>query len=241
VSYEDFTAVDVETTGLDPQNGRVIELVALRYRGGQIVAEFDTLVSPGDVLVSPEAAAINLITPAMLRGKPLFGAIGKDFLDFVGSDLIVAHNIDFDVEFIRQELIRNSLATDWRPPGRCTMRAGRARFPGHGSLKALATKLNIPIPDVLHRAKVDTQLCGACWIALGKKEDPEVSSLFRDSGSAASPPLVADRENELKRAAPATLDRLKILPLTNVETAAHQKFTSAFAKKSLWIAPTEAT
>jgi DNA polymerase III epsilon subunit family exonuclease len=101
----DFTALDVETTGLRPLTHRIIEVAAIRYREGREVERFVSFVQPERKLPS---IIINLtgIRDADLEEAPPFRDIADDLLAFLGDDLIVGHNVGFDISFIAGELKR---------------------------------------------------------------------------------------------------------------------------------------
>jgi DNA polymerase III epsilon subunit family exonuclease len=101
----DFTALDVETTGLRPLTHRIIEVAAIRYREGREIERFVTFLQPERKLPS---MIINLtgIRDADLEDAPLFRDVADDLLAFLGDDLIVGHNVGFDISFIAGELKR---------------------------------------------------------------------------------------------------------------------------------------
>jgi DNA polymerase III epsilon subunit family exonuclease len=101
----DFTALDVETTGLRPLTHRIIEVAAIRYREGREVDRFVTFVQPERKLPS---VIVNLtgIRDADLEDAPLFRDIADNLLTFLGDDLIVGHNVGFDMSFIAGEFKR---------------------------------------------------------------------------------------------------------------------------------------
>jgi len=100
----EFTIFDTETTGLNPQAGdRIVELAALRVKGSQRIAVFDTLINP-EKPVSPGAFAVNKITPQMLNGAPSpQAAIGR-FLEFLQGSYLCSYNAEFDLGFLDNEL-----------------------------------------------------------------------------------------------------------------------------------------
>lgn len=101
----DFVALDVETTGLRPLTHRVIEVAAIRYRNGRETESFVSFVQPGKAL---PATIINLtgIRDEDLEDAPDFAQIAEELLAFLGDDLIVGHNIGFDIAFISGEFKR---------------------------------------------------------------------------------------------------------------------------------------
>ncbi len=101
----DFIALDVETTGLRPLTHRIIEVAAIKYRNGQESESLVTFVQPEKAL---PATIINLtgIHDEDLDGAPRFGEIAAELLEFLGDELIVGHNVGFDIAFVAGELKR---------------------------------------------------------------------------------------------------------------------------------------
>lgn len=100
----EFTIFDTETTGLNPASGdRIVELAGLRVKGKERIAEFDALVNPRRD-ISPGAFAVNKITPEMLEGAPGMEAVMPKFLDFIEGSYLCSYNIEFDLNFLNNEL-----------------------------------------------------------------------------------------------------------------------------------------
>lgn len=96
---EDYTVLDLETTGLDPRNELIIEFAAVKVRGGKVTDTFQSLCDPG-FPIPLQIQMITGITTEMVRNAPNPRSVLPDFLDFVGDDLIMGHNVLFDVRFI---------------------------------------------------------------------------------------------------------------------------------------------
>jgi len=100
----EFTIFDTETTGLNPASGdRIVELAGLRVKGKERIAEFDALVNPRRD-ISPGAFAVNKITPEMLEGAPGMEMVMPKFLDFIEGSYLCSYNIEFDLDFLNNEL-----------------------------------------------------------------------------------------------------------------------------------------
>ena len=100
-----YTVVDTETTGLDPQADRLIEIAAIRVRAGKEVARFETLVKPGCKL-SKAIVDLTGITDGELTNAPEPQNALQQFMDFLKDDIIVAHNANFDVNFLYDSMQR---------------------------------------------------------------------------------------------------------------------------------------
>lgn len=96
----DYVIFDLETTGISPNYDEVIEISALKVKGGEVVDEFNTLVNQGRKIPFG-ATKVNGITNAMVAEAPAFSHVLAEFLDFAEGLVLVGHNIArFDMKFI---------------------------------------------------------------------------------------------------------------------------------------------
>jgi len=100
-----YVVVDLETTGLRPGSSQICEIGAVRIRGLEIEAEFETLVDPG-MAMAPGAAALTGLRDAELRSAPPPSVAVSRFLAFAGDAVLVAHNARFDLAFLDRETQR---------------------------------------------------------------------------------------------------------------------------------------
>jgi len=107
--HEDvFICLDLETTGLEPQNDQIIEVAAVRFNFNTILDSFETLIDPGCVI--PESSiAIHHITNDMIVGKPKIEAILPNLLKFIGRSIIVGHGIGLDIAFLANAAKKNQI------------------------------------------------------------------------------------------------------------------------------------
>lgn len=94
-----FVAFDTETTGLNPEKDRIIQLSALRYVDGKPSELWNTYINP-QRKISPGASAVNGITDDMVADCPVFSQYAQSFQEFVGKDPLVGYNVDFDLSFL---------------------------------------------------------------------------------------------------------------------------------------------
>jgi len=121
-----FVSVDVETTGLDPRRDAIIEIGAVRVRGGQIVEEFETLVAC-DRTIPHDAWRVNRISADMLVGKPPVARALPMLLSFIDEGVPVEHSWKaFDVAFLE-----NALGNPLAPVCINTCTLSRRLFPFH--------------------------------------------------------------------------------------------------------------
>jgi len=96
-----FVALDLETTGLNTERDAIIEVAAVRFADGRVLAEFETFVQP-EVDLSFRTRQITGLSPADLEGAPPVEAVVDDLAHFVGSDPVVGHSADHDLAFLRR-------------------------------------------------------------------------------------------------------------------------------------------
>ena len=96
----EFVVFDIETTGLSPLNCKITEIGAVLLRNGEIVEKYNTFVNPG-VHIPENITALTSITDEMVADAPDISVVLPEFLEFVGDRILIAHNANFDIGFIR--------------------------------------------------------------------------------------------------------------------------------------------
>src|SRR5919197_5179572 len=100
-----YVVVDLETTGLRPGRSQICEIGAVRIRGLERDAEFQTLVNPGMPL-GPGVSALTGLRDRQLCSAPRVELAVRRFLAFAGDAVLVAHNARFDLAFLDRETER---------------------------------------------------------------------------------------------------------------------------------------
>jgi DNA polymerase-3 subunit epsilon len=103
LSQVTFVVLDVETTGASPATASLTEVAAARYRGGELLGTYQTLVQP-DERIPPLITALTGIDDAMVADAPRAGEILPSFLEFLGGAVAVGHNVRFDLSFLNHAL-----------------------------------------------------------------------------------------------------------------------------------------
>lgn len=99
-----FCVLDLETTGTRENDG-ITEIGAVKVQGGEIVAQFQTLVNPGQHIPAL-TTVITGITNSMVADAPGLGAVLPSFLQFCSGSVLVAHNARFDIGFLKRACVQ---------------------------------------------------------------------------------------------------------------------------------------
>ena len=100
-----FCVLDLETTGSSPANCEITEIGAVKYKGGDLLGSFQTLVDPG-LAIPPSITILTGITHAMVFDAPRIESALPAFLEFIGNAIVVGHNVRFDLSFLNAAAIR---------------------------------------------------------------------------------------------------------------------------------------
>jgi len=98
-----FSVVDTETTGLDLATAKIINVAAVKVQNFKIIDFYNSFINP-EIPIPTESIKWHNITDEMVADKPTAGEVLPDFINFVGSSVIVGHHINFDIKMINKEL-----------------------------------------------------------------------------------------------------------------------------------------
>ncbi|OHW62798.1 DNA polymerase III PolC-type [Andreesenia angusta] len=123
----DYVVFDIETTGFSPRNDSIIEIGAVKIEQGNVVSEFSELIDPKRSLPD-KIVELTGITDQMLAGKMEIDQVLPKFLEFAGDSVLVAHNAQFDMSFIRTKA-RELLGAEVKNTVLDTLSLARAVYP----------------------------------------------------------------------------------------------------------------
>lgn len=95
----DYVVIDIETTGLSPEYDSIIELCAQKYVNRQLDCVYSTLINPG-FPIDDFITSLTGITNEMLSTAPKIESVISDYADFIGDNILVGHNVNFDINFL---------------------------------------------------------------------------------------------------------------------------------------------
>ncbi|MGM9669744.1 MAG: exonuclease domain-containing protein [Faecousia sp.] len=158
----DYVVIDLETTGFDYNWDDIIEMAAIRYRDGIEVQRYEQLIEVGYSLPN-FITELTGISNEMLSGCPHIEEAIHVFSQFIGDDIIIGHNVSFDMRFLNKayrtyldKSIDNSYVD--------TMRISRKLFPNweHHRLSDLAEHYGLS-HEHSHRSAVDCDITNRCY------------------------------------------------------------------------------
>lgn len=193
-----FAIVDIETTGSYASANCITEIAILLHDGEKVINQFSTLINPGTT-IPPFISRLTGITNDMVRTAPCFHQVAKTIWEMTDNAVFVAHNVNFDYSFIREEF--KQLGADFKRQKLCTVRLSRAAFPGHTSysLGTICSQLGIKIND-RHRALGDAEATVQLFEKCIQVEDEKHLNVLlkRNPLQTVLPPsLSADKYNKL--------------------------------------------
>ena len=222
--------LDTETTGLSPDNGdRIVEIGCVELINHVPTNNTYQVYLNPEKDMDPGAEKVHGLTNEFLLDKPKFIEIADSFLDFIGDSNLIAHNADFDINFLNSELVRakkdkinNDRVVD-------TLKIARSKFPGaRNSLDALCKRFFVDNSNrSLHGALLDSELLAEVYLELvgGKEPDLELSTntIKKDNNTQNKTLNISARKNKLKSR------------ITNIDEKNHRDFLASLPKESLWL------
>ncbi len=151
----EYCVLDLETTGLSFRTEKITEVGIIKIRNGEIVDEFECFVNP-EKPIPQEVVEVTHITDEMVKDAETIDKVIPKIIDFIGDSVLVAHNADFDIGFLKHNFAEYGY--DLENTYIDTLRLAKVIFPDMKKYKLglIAEKLEIKV-DVAHRALDDVK------------------------------------------------------------------------------------
>jgi DNA polymerase-3 subunit epsilon len=151
-----YSVLDVETTGLSASTNNIIEIGIIKVQNNVIIDQYSSFINPGRT-IPMYITNITGLTDDDVYDAPFFEDVAYDISEFLNDSIVVGHNLQFDMSFIKREL-RLAGVEDFKPLQVCTLKIARRLFPQlkSRSLGNLAHYFNIK-PIDSHRATGDAE------------------------------------------------------------------------------------
>ena len=161
----DFTVVDIETTGFTPEKDEIIEISAIRVRNNLPEATFSSLIKPSQK-INNFIANLTGITNEMLYVAPDIDIVLDKFSKFIGDDIILGHNVNFDINFLYDRLLEiKPLTNDYID----TMRIAKRILPQLSSYRLCSIAEHLGVHQAnAHRALSDCETTLKCFNEMGR-------------------------------------------------------------------------
>ncbi len=198
-----YAIVDIETTGGSPQWHRITEIAIFIHDGNQVVDSWQSLINPQRTIPG-NISMLTGITNEMVSDAPIFSDIAEKVLEFTQDAIFVAHSVNFDYGFIKQEFER--IGINYNRKRLCTVRLSRKVFPGYKSysLGTICQYKGISIIN-RHRAGGDAEATAQLLDLILKSENADITInefLKRTSKEVSLPPNIS---KQLFNALPDTM------------------------------------
>lgn len=148
-----YCVLDLETTGLSFRTEKITEVGIMKVKNGEVIDEFSCFVNP-EKPIPPKVVEVTNITDEMVKDAETIDKVFPKILEFVGDSVLVAHNADFDIGFLKHNAKELGYTLDNTYID--TLRLAKQLFPDFKKYKLglIADKLGIVV-EVAHRALDD--------------------------------------------------------------------------------------
>ena len=171
-----FVVFDIETTGFSPVKNKIIEIGAVKVVEGEITDHFSVFVNPG-VPIPYEITQLTGIHDEMVMEAEMIEQVLPKFVEFCEGAVLVAHNANFDMSFINENIRRQKMKANYTYLD--TLGLARVLLPGQAkhTLDAVCKTLKISLENH-HRAVDDAGATAEMFIQFRKMlEEKEISSM----------------------------------------------------------------
>ena len=163
----EYCVLDLETTGLSFRTEKITEVGIIKIRNGEVIDEFECFVNP-EKPIPQEVVEVTHITDDMVKDAETIDKVIPKIIDFIGDSVLVAHNADFDIGFLKHNFAEYGYSLDNTYID--TLRLAKVIFPDMKKYKLglIADKLDIVV-EVAHRALDDVKTLVAVFNVMIQK------------------------------------------------------------------------
>ncbi len=171
-----YCVLDIETTGISRQTEKITEFGIMKIKDGKLIDTFECFVNP-EKSIPPKVVEVTNITDEMVRDAETIDKVLPKVLEFIGDNVLVAHNATFDIGFIKYNA--DILGLEFNNTYIDTLALAKELFPDFKKYKLgiIAEKLGIKV-DVAHRALADVEtLVEVFKVMLQHLKEKEINNL----------------------------------------------------------------
>ena len=156
-----YCVLDLETTGFSPLTEKITEIGVMKIKDGEVLDKFECFVNP-EKPIPPRVVEVTKITDDMVKNAETIDVVFPKLLEFLGDSILVAHNANFDIGFLKQ--VAKGLGYEFNYTYVDTLNMAKDLFPDFKKYKLgkIAENLGIKV-DVAHRALDDVNTTVKVW------------------------------------------------------------------------------
>jgi len=181
-----YVIFDLETTGLNPITNEITEIGAFKIINGELQDIFSQLIKP-QAGISDEITRLTGIDDDMVKEAPPIEIILPKFLDYIGHSILIAHNADFDIGFVKAKIKQVAPGQELTNSILCTVKLARYLLPNLANHKLHTVGRHFGFSTQnRHRSIGDVELTFQIWEKLlpmleakGIKNNSDLDSLMK--------------------------------------------------------------
>ena len=173
-----YCVLDLETTGISFRTEKITEVGIIKIKNGEVIDEFECFVNP-EKPIPPEVVEVTHITDDMVKDAETIDKVIPKIIDFIGDSILVAHNADFDIGFLKYNFAEYGYSLENTYID--TLRLSKVIFPEFKKYKLgiIASNLNIEV-EVAHRALDDVKTLVAIFNIMLEKIKEKGGKIIND-------------------------------------------------------------
>ena len=173
-----YCVLDLETTGISFRTEKITEVGIIKIKNGEVIDEFECFVNP-EKPIPEEVVEVTHITDDMVKDAETIDKVIPKIIDFIGDSILVAHNADFDIGFLKHNFAEYGYSLENTYID--TLRLAKVIFPEFKKYKLgiIASNLNIEV-EVAHRALDDVKTLVAIFNIMLEKIKEKGGKIIND-------------------------------------------------------------
>ncbi len=175
---DSFVVIDIETTGLSPEENQIIEVGALKVRDGVVTDTLSLLINP-KIRLPEKIVELTGITDEMLSNQETFKEQSRRIYDFIGEEPLLGHNIRFDYSFLKYHLANSGYTIDNRVIDTLSIAKGLHPEFSSRSLASMCEAYGL-VNEAAHRAYEDAHVTMKLYFAMCNKLKEFVGSKYEE-------------------------------------------------------------
>ena len=216
--------IDTETSGLDFEKDRIIEIGCLELIDGVFTGnKFHQYYKPDEIEISSESESIHGLSNEFLSKFSTFGEEIEKFMSFVDESQLIVHNAQFDITMINNALKRSGINKINPDSTICTLEIAKKKFPGSkNNLNALCRRFGISLENrEKHGALTDSFLLLQVYNELlgGKQQTLSLK--------------LQSKETQLRRSFSKENDEFVCAKISSEEEKSHEEMLKSL-HKNIW-------